>query len=106
MSFWSRLAIIVDFFKDLFFDNKEESDFKHSSFNTRKFTIFLLFVCLISLSSFLSNRTLFLYKKVKEQEVIIITQEKQLKTCTPPAVPQTPTGISQNELHPPSKPIQ
>lgn len=72
---WARLAFIVEFFKDLFFDKKQEAHFSSRHFNTRKFTVFLMVLSLFSLCSFLLNRTYVLTKKLVEYKEHVVACE-------------------------------
>ena len=73
---WTRLAFIIEFFKDLFFDTTEESHFSSSQFNSRKFTIFLMVIALFSFNSFLLNRIIHLTTKVQDLGAKLKTCEK------------------------------
>lgn len=63
-----RFGILIDFFKELFFDKKEEAKITSSKFNARKFTLVLLFICLISSNSFAWNRMIAKTRQVQDQQ--------------------------------------
>ena len=110
---WIRLAFIIEFFKDLFFDTKEEGHFSSSKFNTRKFTVFLLVLSLFSFCSFTINRTFVLTKKVvelnkeieayKQHEQQLMTQLKEISkdpvapVLTKPEPPNLIKEVKPNE---------
>lgn len=65
---WSKLSILVTFIRDLFFDTPDELNFKSTDFNTRKVVVFLTIIMLVSLSTFLINRSIVLVDRIKKLE--------------------------------------
>lgn len=80
------LTALIPFIRELFFDKKEEMDFKNPSFNAKKWLQFVLFVLLFTLVLFvggrlvsITNSYMHLQAKFKQDEIMIKDSTSELQ---------------------------